>query len=219
MSMTFNDLYKIEKEKPYFKALKAFVENERLTKQVFPSKNDLLKAFELTPFSSVKVVIIGQDPYHNENQANGLSFSVKKGVALPPSLLNIYKEIEKSLNVNMPAHGDLTSLAEQGVLLLNTVLTVEAHKPLSHKSKGWEIFTLEVIKALNKLEQPICFMLFGNHAKQYRHYLTNPGHLILETAHPSPLSAYRGFIGSNVFLKCNAYLEKAEVGTINWQVK
>lgn len=217
--MTFKDLYKIESEKPYFKALKVFIKNERQTKQVFPDKDDLLKAFELTPFSKVKVVIIGQDPYHNENQANGLAFSVKRGLALPPSLLNIYKEIETSLNLSMPTHGDLTYLAEQGVLMLNTILTVEAHKPLSHQHKGWEVFTLEVIKALNNLDQPVCFMLFGNNAKKYRNYLTNPSHLILETVHPSPLSAYRGFIGSNVFLKCNAYLEKAFVVPIDWQVK
>lgn len=217
--MTFKDFYEVESKKPYFKDLKAFITQARMTKTIFPEKKDLFKAFDLTPFEAVKVIILGQDPYHNLNQANGLAFSVQKGIALPPSLINIYKEIESSFNITMPRHGDLTDWATQGVLLLNTILTVEAHKPLSHQNKGWEVFTLEVIKHLNLLDQPICFMLFGSNAKKYRHYLTNPKHLILETVHPSPLSAYKGFIGSNVFRKCNDYLESLDVSPIDWQLK
>jgi uracil-DNA glycosylase len=215
--MTFKDIYHQESVKPYFQQLKAFIQQERLTKTIYPKKEDLFRAFDLTPFEQIKVVMIGQDPYHGEGQAHGLCFSVNKGIQLPPSLQNIYKEIESSLGVKMPNHGDLTHWAKQGVLLLNTILTVEANKPLSHQNKGWETFTLEIIKAINRLNQPICFLLFGAHARSFKPYLTNPKHLILETSHPSPLSNYRGFSGSQVFLKCNQFLQNQGIQTIQWQ--
>lgn len=215
--MTFKDIYHQASEKPYFQQLKAFVQSERMTKTIYPKKEDLFRAFDLTPFDQIKVVILGQDPYHGEGQAHGLCFSVNKGVALPPSLFNMYKEIESSLGVKMPNHGDLSNWAKQGVLLLNTVLTVEANRPLSHQNRGWETFTLEIIKAINQLDQPICFMLFGAHARSFKPYLTHPKHLILETSHPSPLSNYRGFSGSQVFLKCNQFLQNQGVQTIQWQ--
>lgn len=215
--MTFKDIYHQEAEKPYFQQLKSFIQHERLTKTIYPKKEDLFRAFDLTPLDSIKVVIIGQDPYHGEGQAHGLCFSVNKGIPLPPSLQNIYKEIESSLHVKMPNHGDLSNWARQGVLLLNTILTVEANKPLSHMNKGWETFTLEVIQAINQLNQPICFLLFGAHARGFKRYLTNPNHIILETSHPSPLSNYRGFSGSHVFLKCNQFLQSKCIQTIMWQ--
>lgn len=215
--MTFKDIYHQELNKPYFQQLKSFIEQERLVKTIYPKKEDLFRAFDLTPMDSIKVVIIGQDPYHGKEQAHGLCFSVNKGIPLPPSLKNIYKEIESSLNVIMPNHGDLSNWAKQGVLLLNTILTVEENKPLSHKNIGWETFTLEIIKAINQLNQPICFLLFGAHASSFKAYLNNPKHLILETSHPSPLSNYRGFSGSQIFLTCNQFLQNKGVETIRWQ--
>lgn len=216
--MTFNDIYLKESKKAYFIELIAFIESEYSNKTIYPPKTSLFQAFELTPLNQVKVVIIGQDPYHNPNQANGLAFSVNENVTLPPSLKNIYKEIERSFGYSMSNNGALSSWAKQGVLLLNTILTVEENKPLSHQNKGWETFTLEIIKALNALKQPICFLLFGQHAKQYEKHLNNPNHLVLKTVHPSPLSAHRGFIGSDVFKKCNDYLKDKEVSTIDWKV-
>ncbi len=216
--MTFNDIYLKESKKAYFIELIAFIESEYSNKTIYPPKTNLFQAFKLTPLNQVKVVIIGQDPYHNPNQANGLAFSVNENVTLPPSLKNIYKEIERSFGYSMSNNGALSSWAKQGVLLLNTILTVEENKPLSHQNKGWETFTLEIIKALNALKQPICFLLFGQHAKQYEKHLNNPNHLVLKTVHPSPLSAHRGFIGSDVFKKCNDYLKDKEVSTIDWKV-
>lgn len=216
--MTFNDIYLKELKKAYFIELIAFIESEYSNKTIYPPKTNLFQAFKLTPLNQVKVVIIGQDPYHNPNQANGLAFSVNENVTLPPSLKNIYKEIERSFGYSMSNNGALSSWAKQGVLLLNTILTVEENKPLSHQNKGWETFTLEIIKALNALKQPICFLLFGQHAKQYEKHLNNPNHLVLKTVHPSPLSAHRGFIGSDVFKKCNDYLKDKEVSTIDWKV-
>lgn len=216
--MTFNDIYLRESKKAYFIELIAFIESEYSNKTIYPPKTNLFQAFKLTPLNQVKVVIIGQDPYHNPNQANGLAFSVNENVTLPPSLKNIYKEIERSFGYSMSNNGALSSWAKQGVLLLNTILTVEENKPLSHQNKGWETFTLEIIKALNALKQPICFLLFGQHAKQYEKHLNNPNHLVLKTVHPSPLSAHRGFIGSDVFKKCNDYLKDKEVSTIDWKV-
>lgn len=216
--MTFNDIYLKESKKAYFIELIAFIESEYSNKTIYPPKTNLFQAFKLTPLNQVKVVIIGQDPYHNPNQANGLAFSVNENVTLPPSLKNIYKEIERSFGYSMSNNGALSSWAKQGVLLLNTILTVEENKPLSHQNKGWETFTLEIIKALNALNQPICFLLFGQHAKQYEKHLNNPNHLVLKTVHPSPLSAHRGFIGSDVFKKCNDYLKDKEVSTIDWKV-
>lgn len=215
--MTFETLYQQALNAPYFSALNAFIGQERLTKTIYPSPNEVYRAFELTPFDQIKVVILGQDPYHGPGQAHGLCFSVNKGIQLPPSLKNIYQEIESSCQVKMPLHGDLSGWARQGILLLNTILTVEANKPLSHQNCGWERFTLSVIEAINQLDQPICFLLLGRQAAQYKRYLNHPKHLILETSHPSPLSNYRGFSGSGVFKQCNDFLQKSGVRTIQWQ--
>jgi uracil-DNA glycosylase len=215
--MTFKDIYHIEAEKPYFQQLKTFIQEARLTKTIYPKREDLFRAFDLTPFNKIKVVIIGQDPYHGEGQAHGLCFSVNKGIPLPPSLQNIYKEIESSCGVKMPKHGDLSNWANQGVLLLNTILTVEANQPLSHQNKGWEVFTLQIIKAINQLDQPICFLLFGAHARSFKAYLNHPKHTVLETSHPSPLSNYRGFSGSGVFKLCNEFLKNQGETPIQWQ--
>ncbi|MDY0211052.1 MAG: uracil-DNA glycosylase [Acholeplasma sp.] len=217
--MNFNELYEIESKKDYFIELNACLRINREKTQIYPDESEVFKAFEYAPLEKVKVVIIGQDPYHGPNQANGLAFSVRKGMPLPPSLLNIYKEIEQSYDIKMAKNGDLTCWAKQGVLLLNTILTVEAHKPLSHQNMGWEIFTLEVIKTLNRFNNPICFMLFGNHAKKYKSYLTNDKHKVIMTVHPSPLSAYRGFIGSGAFKSANDYLMINNLSPIDWQVR
>lgn len=215
--MTFETVYQAALKEPYFSALNTFVAQERLSKTIYPKPNEVYRAFELTPFHQIKVVILGQDPYHGPGQAHGLCFSVNKGIQLPPSLKNIYQEIETSCQVKMPSHGDLTGWARQGVLLLNTILTVEANRPLSHQNQGWERFTLSVIQAINQLDQPICFLLFGRHATLYKRYLNNSKHMILETSHPSPLSNYRGFSGSGVFKQCNTFLQTSGIKTIQWQ--
>ncbi|MBR7076136.1 MAG: uracil-DNA glycosylase, partial [Lachnospiraceae bacterium] len=179
---------------------------------------DLFNAFHFTPLHEVKVVILGQDPYHNEGQAHGLCFSVQKGVEIPPSLLNIYKELQDDLNCTMPSSGYLKKWADQGVLLLNTVLTVRAHEANSHKGIGWEEFTDAAIRILNEQDRPIVFMLWGSNAREKKKMLNNPKHLILEAPHPSPLSAYRGFFGCRHFSKCNAFLIKNGLDPIDWQI-
>ena len=174
---------------------------------------------ELTPFDNVKVVILGQDPYHGDNQAHGLSFSVQKGIALPPSLLNIYKELESDLGIPVAKSGDLTAWAKQGVLLLNTVLTVRAHEANSHRGQGWETFTDAVITSLNQSDHPIVFVLWGKPAQSKGKLITNPNHLILKAPHPSPLSSYRGFFGSKPFSQINEFLEKTDQTPIDWRVE
>ncbi len=211
--------FKNEIEKPYFKELTAFIEEEYRTKIIFPVKKDIFTAFELCAFSDVKVVIIGQDPYHNYNQAHGLAFSVLKGSRIPPSLQNIYKELESDLGVKPPAHGELTSWAKNGILLLNTILTVEAHKPLSHKKKGWEIFTDAVIRMLNEDNRPKVFVLWGNNAINKSKYITNKNHLILQSSHPSPLSARHSFFGSKVFSKINTFMKQSGQSEIDFSIK
>ena len=178
---------------------------------------DIFNALKYTSFSDTRVVIIGQDPYHGAGQAHGLCFSVKKGVPLPPSLVNIYKEITDDLRVAMPEHGELTGWARQGVLLLNTVLTVREGRPNSHKDKGWETFTDRIISELNKKEQPIVFLLWGANAVKKASVITNPKHYKLTAPHPSPLSAYRGFLGCKHFSKANALLEQNGIETIHWE--
>lgn len=215
--MTWEILLQTESSKPYFKEMMAYLDHEQLTKTVYPKKDEWFQCFLLTKLSDVKVVIIGQDPYHGINQAHGLAFSVKNA-KLPPSLKNIYKEIESDLNIKMSGVGDLTSWAKQGVLLLNTLLTVEAHKPLSHNKIGWQTFSLEVIKLLNQTNQPIVYLLWGSEARKLKTFLTNKNHLVLESVHPSPLSAYQGFFGCKHFSQANAFLSKYQVKTIDWQL-
>lgn len=222
MSMIENDwlpVLKSEFVQPYYKNLYQFILREYNTTQVFPPAEDIFNAFHLTPLSQVKVVIIGQDPYHNENQAHGLCFSVKPEVEIPPSLVNIYKEIQDDLGCYIPNNGYLVKWAEQGVLMLNTVLTVRAHQPLSHRGKGWEQFTDAAIQALNEQDRPIVFLLWGGPAGQKASMLNNPRHLVLKAPHPSPLSAYRGFFGCKHFSKTNAFLQANGVTPIDWQIE
>ncbi|WP_066720750.1 uracil-DNA glycosylase [Clostridium sp. Marseille-P299] len=208
-----------EFNKPYYKELDNFVKEEYKNHQIFPDVNDIFNAFHYTPLKNVKVVILGQDPYHNIGQAHGLCFSVKPQVDIPPSLVNIYKELQDDLGCYIPNNGYLKKWAEQGVLMLNTVLTVRAHQANSHHGKGWEIFTDSVIKAVNESDQPIVFILWGKPAQSKKKMLTNPKHLILEAPHPSPLSSYRGFFGSKPFSKTNAYLVENGLEPIDWQIE
>lgn len=222
MSMIANDWLTelgCEFKKPYYKALYEFVKQEYNTTQVFPPAEDIFNAFHLTPLSEVKVVIIGQDPYHNIGQAHGLCFSVKPDVEIPPSLVNIYQELHDDLGCRIPNNGYLVKWAKQGVLMLNTVLTVRAHNANSHKGKGWEEFTDAAIRALNNQDRPIVFILWGRPAQMKKSMLNNPNHLILEAPHPSPLSAYRGFFGSKPFSKTNQFLEKHGMDAIDWQIE
>lgn len=206
-----------EKKKRYFKELIAFVESERNSgKTIYPPKEQVFSALKLTEFSEVKVVILGQDPYHGPKQANGLCFSVNADQPLPPSLRNIYKELASDIGCQQPANGDLSSWAKQGVLLLNTVLTVEAAKANSHKGRGWESFTDEVIKSLNKASHPIVFLLWGSQAQAKSSLIKNPKHTILSAPHPSPLSAHRGFFGCKHFSKTNQLLVEKDQTPIKW---
>ena len=221
MSMISNDwLAELgpEFKKPYYARLYEFVKNEYNTKQVFPPSDEIFTAFHLTPLSQVKVVIIGQDPYHGDGQAHGLCFSVKPDVEIPPSLVNIYQELHEDLGCYIPNHGYLTKWAKQGVLLLNTVLTVRAHQANSHRGIGWEEFTDAAIRILNEQERPIVYLLWGKPAQMKKNMLNNPRHLILEAPHPSPLSAYRGFFGCQHFSKTNEFLMKNNRKTINWKI-
>ena len=208
-----------EFKKDYYRDLYLFIKKEYSTQVVYPAAEDIFNAFHLTPLSKVKVVIIGQDPYHNANQAHGLCFSVKPEVEIPPSLVNIYKELQSDLGCYIPNNGYLVKWAEQGVLLLNTVLTVRAHQAASHQGKGWEMFTDAIIKAVNEQDRPIVFILWGKPAQTKKKMLTNPKHLILEAPHPSPLSAYRGFFGSKPFSKTNDFLIAHGIEPIDWQIE
>ena len=207
-----------ETRKPYYKKLYETVVKEYKTTQVFPPSRDLFKAYELCPYHKVKVVILGQDPYHNVGQAQGMSFSVPKGVPLPPSLQNIFKEIRDDLGISEPDCGDLSYWANQGVLLLNTVLTVRANQAFSHRGIGWEEFTDATIRAIEEKEDPVVYILWGAPAQKKRSMIRQKKRLVLTAPHPSPLSAYRGFFGSKPFSKCNAYLRKEGVDEIDWQL-
>lgn len=207
-----------EFKKPYYRDLYTFVKEEYSKSIVYPQADDIFNAFHFTPLSKVKVVVIGQDPYHGEGQAHGLAFSVKPEVEIPPSLVNIYKELHDDLGCEIPSHGYLQKWAEQGVLLLNTVLTVRAHQANSHQGKGWEQFTDAVIHAVNEQDRPIVFLLWGRPAQMKKPMLTNPKHLVLTAPHPSPLSAYRGFFGCKHFSQANAFLEKNGVSPVDWQI-
>lgn len=222
MAMISNDwLTELSPEfhKPYYAKLFQFVKEEYSTKQIFPPADDIFNAFHLTPLSKVKVVILGQDPYHNVGQAHGLCFSVRPEVEIPPSLVNIYKELHDDLGCKIPNNGYLVKWAQQGVLMLNTVLTVQAHMANSHRGKGWEEFTDAAITALNKQDRPIVFILWGRPAQTKERMLNNPNHLILKAPHPSPLSAYNGFFGSRPFSQTNRFLKEHGVEPINWQIE
>lgn len=214
----WSDALSAEQEKTYYKNLINLVKNEYKTKTIFPEKNNVFNAFNHTPLSSVKCVIIGQDPYHNIGQAHGLSFSVKPGVAIPPSLSNIYKELSTDVGCTIPNNGYLVKWADQGVLLLNAVLTVRAHEANSHKGIGWEIFTDSVMQILNEQDSPIVFLLWGSYAFKKASMLNNPKHLILKAPHPSPLSSYRGFFGCKHFSQTNNFLANNNLTTIDWQI-
>ena len=214
----WEEALKGEFKKPYYKELYYFVKNEYETKQIFPPFEDLFSAFHFTALKDVKVVILGQDPYHNDGQAHGLSFSVKPEVAIPPSLLNIYKELQADLGTYIPDNGYLLKWAKQGVFLLNAVLTVRAHNAASHSNRGWEKFTDAVIEILNTEDRPIVFLLWGRFAKEKAKMLNNPKHLVLTAAHPSPLSAYNGFFGCKHFSKTNEFLTKNNIEPIDWQI-
>lgn len=222
MSAITNDWLAVlqpEFSKPYYRELYETVKKEYRDYRVYPDSGDLFNAFHLTPLNNVKVVIIGQDPYHNAGQAHGLCFSVKPGIETPPSLVNIYKELQSDLGCYIPDNGYLTKWAEQGVLLLNTVLTVRAHQANSHRGIGWETFTDAVISALNKEDRPIVFLLWGAPAQKKKQMLNNPKHFVLEAPHPSPLSAYRGFFGCRHFSRTNAFLERNGLSPIDWQIE
>lgn len=208
-----------EFRKPYYKELYNKVLEEYRTRQIFPAPDDIFNAFHLTPLHEVKVVIIGQDPYHNDGQAHGLCFSVKPEVDIPPSLVNIYQELHDDLGCYIPNNGYLVKWAKQGVLMLNTVLTVRAHQANSHRGIGWEQFTDAVIRAVNEQDRPIVFLLWGRPAQMKKSMLNNPKHLILEAPHPSPLSAYRGFFGCRHFSRTNAFLESHGLEPIDWQIE
>mgnify|MGYP001440525988 CR=1 FL=1 len=214
----WDELLKDEFKKEYYLKLREFLKREYSTKVVYPDMYKIFEALKLTAYKDVKVVILGQDPYHGENQAHGLAFSVQKGVDIPPSLLNIYKELADDLGCYIPNNGYLEHWAKQGVLLLNTSLTVVANRPNSHRNKGWEIFTDAIIQLLNKKDSPVVYLLWGNNAKSKEKYLTNPKHLVLTAAHPSPLSADRGFFGCRHFSKANRFLREHGLEEIDWQI-
>ena len=207
-----------EFKKPYYAKLYRFVKDEYEHRTVYPAPADIFNAFHFTPLEKVKVVILGQDPYHEPGQAHGLSFSVKPGVEIPPSLLNIYKELQDDLGCYIPNNGYLTKWAEQGVLLLNTVLTVRAHAANSHRNMGWEEFTDAAIRILNEQDRPIVYLLWGAPAGRKKAMLNNPKHLVLTAPHPSPLSAYRGFFGCRHFSQANRFLEEHGIEPIDWQI-
>lgn len=202
--------------KPYYLQLKQFLMEEYHSRRIYPDKYDIFNALHLTPYSQTKVVILGQDPYHGPGQAHGLSFSVKPGVPQPPSLKNIFKELQNDLGHPIPNHGSLQRWAEQGVLLLNTVLTVREGQPNSHKGKGWERFTDQVIQVLNQRKEPIIFLLWGKHAQEKKEWITSSHHVMIESAHPSPFSAHRGFFGSRPFSRANQLLKRVGSTEIDW---
>ncbi|MBP1548864.1 MAG: uracil-DNA glycosylase [Oscillospiraceae bacterium] len=214
----WDELLKDEFKKEYYLKLREFLKKEYFTYQVYPNMYDIFNALKFTSYSDVKAVIIGQDPYHGPGQAHGLCFSVQKGVAIPPSLQNMYKELYSDLGIPPANHGYLKKWADNGVLMMNAVLTVRGGQANSHRNMGWEIFTDKVIELLNSREQPIVFILWGNNAKQKMKLITNPNHLILQAAHPSPLSAFNGFFGCRHFSKTNEFLENHGIAPVDWRI-
>ena len=207
-----------EFKKPYYRNLYNTIRQEYASRVIYPPSQEIFTAFHLTPLEKVKVVILGQDPYHEPGQAHGLCFSVKKGIEIPPSLVNIYQELHDDLGCTIPQHGYLTHWAEQGVLMLNTLLTVRAHQAFSHKGIGWEEFTDAAIRAIDREDRPIVFILWGRPAQEKKRLVTNPNRLIIESPHPSPLSAYRGFFGSKPFSRTNTWLAEHGETPIDWQI-
>lgn len=212
-------LLSVEFKKDYYLRLREFLKAEYGSRNIFPPMEDIFNALRYTSYSDVKAVILGQDPYHGAGQAHGLCFSVKKGVQPPPSLQNIFKELNADLGIQPPPHGELTAWAKSGVLLMNTVLTVREGQANSHKGQGWEILTDRVIELLNGRKQPIVFLLWGGNARAKAKLITNPAHLVLQCAHPSPLSAYNGFFGCRHFSKANQFLEANGIEPINWRLE
>jgi len=217
--ISWQDFFKREMKEKYYQDLMNFLEQERQEKNIYPAREDLFSCFELCPYEQVKAVIIGQDPYHQPNQAHGLSFSVKPGVRIPPSLRNIYKELKNDLGLEAPKHGYLADWARQGVLMMNSSWSVEEGKPGSHKKIGWKNFTEQILQVLNKHEKPLVFVLWGNHAIEVAKGIDNPKHLLLKGVHPSPLSAKGGFFGSKPFSKINDFLLVNGREAIDWQLK
>ena len=218
IAQDWKDILAPEFEKPYFEELTQFVKEEYAAHRVYPRGSNIFRAFDKCPFERLKVVIIGQDPYHGPGQAHGLCFSVKPEVEIPPSLVNIYRELHDDLGCRIPSHGYLEKWAGQGVLMLNTVLTVRAHQANSHRGIGWEEFTDAAIRVLDAQDRPIVFILWGRPAQMKKSMLNNPKHLILEAPHPSPLSSYRGFFGSRPFSQANRFLEANGVEPVDWQI-
>ena len=215
---SWDEKLKVVWDSPGFAKFWNIIEEEYATKTVYPLKENIFECLKITPYENVKVVIVGQDPYHGEGEAHGLSFSVQKGIKLPPSLQNIYKEIYDDLGIEEPNSGDLTAWAKEGVLLLNSSLTVIKDEPNSHQKIGWSRLTDYIIKLLNEKEEPVVFILWGNFAKSKKEFITNSKHLVLTSAHPSPFSARYGFFGSHPFSKTNQFLEKNGIEPINWQL-
>jgi uracil-DNA glycosylase len=212
-------LLKDEFEKDYFQSLKTFLKKEYSEQIVFPTAGNIFNALRYTDYQNIKAVVLGQDPYPNPNQAHGLCFSVKDGVSLPPSLRNIFKELNSDLGYQIPKNGNLTKWAKAGVLLLNAIMTVRAKNTGSHRGRGWEVFTNRIIELVNEKTTPVVFILWGNDAKKSKKIITNPIHLILEGTHPSPLSAWSGFFGKKYFSKCNDFLKSNEIKPIDWNLE
>ena len=215
---TWDNILDSEYHKEYFKNIVKFINIAYKEREIYPPKNKILRALSLCDYNNVKVVILGQDPYHGMGEANGLSFAVSEGIKLPPSLKNIYKELYDDLGIEPSTNGNLECWAREGVLLLNAVLTVEKDKPASHKNIGWEEFTDSIIKLLNEKETPVVFILWGNFAKSKKQFITNSKHLVIESSHPSPFSANYGFFGSKPFSRTNKFLRDNNIKEINWKV-
>ena len=215
----FKEILEEEAKKEYMIKLKEFIDNEYSTKTIFPERKNIMNSMKYTPYENVKVVIVGQDPYHGIGQAHGLCFSVQPGIKTPPSLVNIYKELKRDLGCYIPNNGYLVKWAKEGVLLLNSVLTVVKDTPGSHRGKGWETFTYTIINSINEKEEPVVFLLWGNYAKEKASLITNPKHLILKTSHPSPFSVRNGFEGCSHFSKANEFLKLRGIQPIDWQIE
>jgi uracil-DNA glycosylase len=218
MINSWSDFILQEQSKDYYKKIVSYIENDKRNYTIYPNKEDIFNAFKYSKLENIKCCILGQDPYHGPNQAHGLSFSVKRDTEIPPSLKNIFKELKSDLNIDLPIHGNLKAWAKQGVMLLNSSLTVREHEPNSHSKIGWHIFTDNAIKTLNEKENPLVFILWGNNARSKKSLITSNKHFIIESAHPSPLSAYNGFFGSKPFSRTNEFLINNNIEPINWNL-